>query len=221
VGNGASRHVLVTDFDGTMTDNDIYLLIARDYLPQPLPDYFEGYRAGRVTHFEAMRSYFAHGPKDERGWLRLLDEAAADPELGETLGRLQSAGWEVVVASAGSSWYIERILERAGVSGVAVHANPGTLRHGCGLWIELPRQSPFFSRDAGIDKPAIVRDALARADVVAFAGDGPPDLDSILLVNPEFRFARGWLARELTRRGEPFREFRRWSDAARALAAVR
>jgi 2-hydroxy-3-keto-5-methylthiopentenyl-1-phosphate phosphatase len=210
----------VTDFDGTITDNDIYLLVARDYRPQPPPDYFEQYRAGKLTHFEAMRSYFAHGPEDERGWLRLLDAAAADPELGAGLRRLQSAGWEILVASAGCSWYIERILERAGASGVAVHANPGTLREGCGLWMELPVQSPFFSRNAGIDKPAIVRDALTRSDVVAFAGDGPPDLDSILLVSPEFRFARGWLARELERRGEPFRGFRRWSDVARALAAV-
>jgi 2-hydroxy-3-keto-5-methylthiopentenyl-1-phosphate phosphatase len=129
-------------------------------------------------------------------------------------GALQRTGWEVVIASAGSTWYIERILARAGVTGVAVHGNPGSLQRGRGLWIEEPVGAPFFSREVGVDKQAIVRDALERADVVAFAGDGPPDLPPSLLVKPELRFARGWLADELQRRGEAFQEYKIWSEIA-------
>lgn len=135
------------------------------------------------------------------------------------MANLHAAGWEVVIASAGSNWYIERLLARAGVSGVAVHANLGAIERGRGLRIRLPEHSPFFSREAGIDKAAIIRDALSRADIVAFAGDGPPDVGPSLMVDPRVRFARGWLAAELRRREQPFREYRRWSDVARMLLA--
>jgi 2-hydroxy-3-keto-5-methylthiopentenyl-1-phosphate phosphatase len=213
------RRIFVTDFDGTITERDIYLLIAERYLPAGTPEYFGEYRAGRMSHFEAMRSYLSQGPDDQAAWEELMDAAGADPELGPGMRRLQNAGWEVVIASAGSTWYIERILERAGILGVALYGNPGSLRAGSGLWIEEPKGSQFFCDRVGVDKQAIVKDALTRAEVVAFAGDGPPDLPSALLVKPELRFARGWLAGELRRRGEPFQEYRVWSEVAARLAS--
>jgi 2-hydroxy-3-keto-5-methylthiopentenyl-1-phosphate phosphatase len=213
------RRIFVTDFDGTITERDIYLLIAERYLPAGTPEYFGEYRAGRMSHFEAMRSYLSQGPDEPEAWEELMDAAGADPELGPAIGRLQDAGWEVVIASAGSTWYIERILERAGVKGVALYGNPGSLRAGKGLWIDEPTGARFFSETVGVDKQAIVKDALARAEVVAFAGDGPPDVPSALLVKPELRFARGWLAGELQRRGEPFQEYRVWSEVAARLGS--
>ncbi len=167
-----------------------------------------------------MRAYFSHGPDLESEWEMLLSDAEADPGLANAIRGLQDAGWEIAIASAGSTWYIDRILARAGVTGVAVHANPGSLHPGRGLWTELPVDSPFFSPNVGIDKPAVVRDALARAATVAFAGDGPPDVAAALLVRPDLRFARGWLAAELGRRGESYRGYERFSDVARALTAL-
>jgi 2-hydroxy-3-keto-5-methylthiopentenyl-1-phosphate phosphatase len=212
-----AKRVLVTDFDGTITSEDFYLLVARQYMPRDAPDYWAMYARGELTHFEAMRSFFSHAPTDDASLERLLEQTEPDLDLGPSVARLREGGWEVVIASAGSSWYIDRLLARAGIHGLAVHANPGTIEPGRGLWIRLPEHSPFFSREVGIDKGAIVRDALDRADEVAFAGDGPPDVSPAMLVNPDLRFARGWLATELRRRGEPFQPFRRWSEVAKAL----
>jgi 2-hydroxy-3-keto-5-methylthiopentenyl-1-phosphate phosphatase len=63
----------------------------------------------------------------------------------------------------------------------------------------------------------IVRDALKRSERVAFAGDGRPDLEPALLVKPELRFARGWLADAFGERGEKFHPFERWSQIADRL----
>ncbi len=216
----ASKRVFVTDFDGTITGQDFYHLVAQEYLPKSAPDYWQLYARGELTHFEAMRSFFSYAPEDAESLDRLLDRMDLDPRLGEAVAHLQERGWEVVIASAGGSWYIDRLLARAGVSGVAVHANPGTIEPGRGLWIRLPVESQFFSAEVGIDKAAIVRDALKRADFVAFAGDGPPDLAPAMLAYPGLRFARGWLAAELERRREGFCRFRRWSDLAEALDQV-
>jgi 2-hydroxy-3-keto-5-methylthiopentenyl-1-phosphate phosphatase len=138
--------------------------------------------------------------------------------LGASAALLRRAGWDLWVVSAGSSWYVERVLERAGVA-ATVYSNPGRLEKGRGLVLEkLDASSPYHSASVGVDKPAVIRHALHLAETVAFAGDGLPDLQSALLVRPDLRFARGTLAEVLRERGEAFRPFSSWSEIARELA---
>ena len=100
-----------------------------------------------------------------------------------------------------------------------VHANPGEFSPATGLRMRLPEASRFFSRLTGIDKVAVVREALRRAAVVAFAGDGRPDMEPALLVPPEHRFARGWLADALREQGQSFHPFTSWTEIADSLLA--
>jgi len=212
------RKIFVSDYDGTMTDKDFYSLLAERYIPGDTPDYFAQYREGRITHFEAMAAYFAFAPTEEQQLEELLTASQADPDLGTSAALLRRAGWELWVVSAGSSWYVERVLSRAGVA-ATVYANPGRLENGRGLVLEkLDPSSPYHSASMGVDKSAVVRHALHVADTVAFAGDGPPDFEPALLVRPDFRFARGFLAEALRERGETFRPFSCWSEIARKLA---
>ncbi len=207
--------VLITDFDGTITGREFYELVLKR--SGGGEDWAE-YLAGRITHFEVMRRILARAPTAPDQLEELLEAMEPDPELAAGVARLGRAGWKVVVVSAGSSWYIDRILARAGIKGLEVHANPGHIEPGRGLVLELPRGSRFFSPDVGIDKSAVLRDAQARFQRVAFAGDGPPDLPPALLTAPEDRFARRWLAGELERRKTAFRRFERWGEIPRALA---
>jgi len=209
--------IFISDYDGTITKRDIYSLLAERYVPADSPDYFGQYLEGRITHFDAMAAYFAFMPTEEQQLEQLLDASEADPDLGASAALLPRAGWKLVVVSAGCSWYVERVLRRAGVA-ATVYSNPGRLEKGRGLVLErLDVSSPFYSASFGIDKSAVVRHALDATDTVAFAGDGPPDLEPALLVRPELRFARGFLAAGLRERGAPFRPFSRWSEIARDL----
>jgi 2,3-diketo-5-methylthio-1-phosphopentane phosphatase len=207
-------NAFVSDFDGTITETDFYTLLIERYLPVDAPDFFEEYRQGKRTHFEAMQAYFDYAPSDPKALETLLRDTRPDPEAESVIARLNDVGWDVIVVSAGCAWYIERILNGLPVT---IHASPGDIDPAGGLKMRLPVESPFFSPDKGIDKSAVVRDALARYGRVIFAGDGPPDLAPALLVQPELRFARRWLAEELERRGERFRMFRRWAEIETAL----
>ncbi len=210
------RRVLVSDFDGTMTRQDFYHLVRERWPVPPDDDPWDWYVAGRCTHFEALAAIFARIRTDETTLLQLLDQMELDPALPSAVQRLQAAGWEIVVASAGCEWYLLRLLERAGVS-IAVHANPGEFSSDAGLKLTLPENSRFFDRNTGIDKVAIVRDALSRTTEVAFAGDGRPDLPAALLVPGARRFARGWLAGELSARGEAYHPLTDWTALADTL----
>jgi 2-hydroxy-3-keto-5-methylthiopentenyl-1-phosphate phosphatase len=209
-------NILVSDFDGTMTEHDFFELVRRRWPLPPEQDPWNQYWAGQLTHFEALARIFA-GIRSLPGELEAMSEATGlDPGAGKAVQRLKDGGWEVVIASAGCGWYIHRLLEKAGVS-VTVHTNPGSVGPQGELLMTLPTKDKFFSDSTGIDKRAVVQDALERSERVAFVGDGRPDLEPALLVPPDLRFAHGWLAQELEARGESFQPFHRWSEIAEVL----
>jgi 2-hydroxy-3-keto-5-methylthiopentenyl-1-phosphate phosphatase len=205
--------ILVSDFDSTATRYDFFDLVRQRWPFSPEDDPWEKFVAGQITHFEALAEIFIGIRTSEESLLELVDSMELDPSLAGSVRALQDRGWEVVIASAGCDWYIQRLLKKAGVS-VSVHANPGTFDPERGLQMSLPEHSAFFSATTGVNKVEIVKEALNRADRVAFAGDGRPDLKPALLVKPQLRFARGWLAEALSERGEGFHPFERWSQIA-------
>lgn len=210
------KHILVSDFDGTMTRFDFFDLARRDLPSAADHDFWQDYVDGKITHFEALAGIFAAIRTDPSTLEDLLDRMELDPALPDAVARLRNAGWEIVVASAGCAWYIRRLLDKAGVQ-LEVHANPGVFSPETGLVLSLPVDSPYFKHETGIDKSAIVQNALAHDPRAAFAGDGRPDLAPSNLVLPSRRFARGWLARHLGKTGEPFHPFETWSQIADRL----
>lgn len=207
--------ILVSDFDGTMTERDFFRVALSRLSPVAAAPWVR-YEQGETSHFDALAEIFSGLRVDERGFDAMLAEMGVENGLTEALDRLRKAGWSLIIASAGCAFYIERIALLNGIKAV-IHANPGDFIPGEGLFMKAPRQSPFFAAETGIDKEAIVGSYLDQGLVTAFAGDGRPDLAPALLVPPERRFARGWLADELESRGEPFVRFERWRDIAGRL----
>lgn len=212
--------VLVSDFDGTMAAADFYDLAVRELLKPEDIKPWEDFKAGKITHFTAMQRIFSNIRAPLAKVMDVLEDMGLDPNLAGSVNALRAQGWEIVVASAGSLWYIDILLKKAGVD-LEVHSNPGTYAEGGPLRLELPEHDPFLSRKTGIDKAAIVRHHLDRGATAAFAGDGYTDLPPALLVPPRLRFARAELARQLSERGEAFQPFTVWSDVARSLLDYR
>lgn len=212
-----AKSILVSDFDGTLTRHDFYQLVMDHRRPQGASNYWQRYVNREITHFEALRLTFASAEPGEAELVELIRRMDIDPDLADELRLLREHNWEVVVVSAGCRWYIDQLLDGAGVA-LEVHANPGRIEEGR-LQMEWPTESPFYSPETGIDKAAVVRAALDGGRTVAFAGDGPPDLAPALLVPPELRFARRGraLAEALAAQGERFHPFDRWAEVARAL----
>jgi 2-hydroxy-3-keto-5-methylthiopentenyl-1-phosphate phosphatase len=208
--------ILISDFDGTLTRYDFFDLVRKRWPFAPEDDPWEKFVEGQITHFQALAEIFARIRTTEADLLGLADSMELDPSFAKSARELQHRHWEIVIASAGCGWYIQFLLKKAGVT-VSFHANPGVFDPKRGLQMFLPEGSCFFSPTTGVNKVEVVRDALSRSDRVAFAGDGRPDLEPALLVKPELRFARGWLAEAFRERGEKFHLFERWSQIADQL----
>ncbi len=214
------RGVLVSDYDGTMTRHDFYELAIAELVPPGTPDYWGHFLTGGMTVFEVLSRIFAAIRADEQTILETARRCQLSSGLGESMLRLQAAGWKIVVASAGCGWYIERILAEAGVTNVEIHANPGRVIPGGGLEMTRPEASPFFSQNVGIDKAAVVQAQLAYGCPVAFAGDGKPDFAASRVVPAALRFARADLAEKLRAHGESYRPFQDWTEVADTLLAL-
>lgn len=217
--DGLGERVFVTDFDGTMTAVDFFDVVLHHADLTAMPDYWGECVAGRLTHVEALHGIFQHAPRDLRVLRTYLAETRLDPQTPAAIERLRRHGWEVVVVSAGSQWYIEQLLADVRER-VRIIANPGEFTPETGLTMTWPPDDvPWFSRHFGVDKGAIVRCLLERGATVAFAGDGRPDLTAARLVAESRRFARGWLAETLAREGLAFHRFEQWSEIAGRLTA--
>ena len=148
--------VLVSDFDGTMTRHDFYKLAIEKLLPANTPDHWADYRSGTITHFEALRRYFAAIRKSEDEVLEVVQQMELDPGLRVAVETLRQAGWSVIVTSAGCEWYIRRLAECGGRN-IVVHGNPGRFEAGRGLVMDMPVGSRYLSEFLGVDKTAVVR----------------------------------------------------------------
>ena len=144
--------ILVTDFDGTLTNRDYFQLILDRYHPPAAQEIWDGFKAGRLTHFEAIAGVFGALRTDLAGAEALVRELDPSPGLGPAVRLLQDAGWELQIASAGCGWYIERFLNWQGIE-AELHACPGDFIEGEGLVMRPAVGTPFASETHGIDKP--------------------------------------------------------------------
>lgn len=209
--------ILVTDFDGTFTRRDFFDLVLERHDPPGARALWDRFLAGELSPFDGIAGVLGSLRTDEPGAAALV--AAMDPPPGaaDAARALQAAGWEIVVASAGCRWYIDRVLAGLGLD-FTVHANPGWFAPDRGVVMERDPGSPWFDAALGIDKVAVVREALARDAVVAFAGDSPlTDGPAARLVDPSRRFATGALARRLAAEGTPHVAIDDWTGIAARL----
>jgi 2-hydroxy-3-keto-5-methylthiopentenyl-1-phosphate phosphatase len=209
--------ILITDFDGTVTQNDFYDLVCQRFPEIKTFQFWEKYERGELTHFEAMQGIFGQLRSNEEEIIALLNEMKFDPFFPAALNDLGIIGWKVMIVSAGSTWYIRKLLAKAGIV-MEVHSNPGEYNPESGLKISRPEQdSPYYCENIGVDKAAAVKQAKDQIARVAYAGDGRTDIAPALLVPPQFRFATGWLANHLKEEGKEFHSFERWPQIVEIL----
>lgn len=213
------RAVFVSDFDGTIARPDFYQLVRKHLVPQGTPDYWNEYRAGAMTHFDALKAFFAAAEGGESALLDMVDMMETPEDLSDHVDQLRRLDWEIVIVSAGCSWYVQELMARAGVQ-LPVFANPGRIIDGR-LIMERPADPAHSCWQTGIDKAAVVRVFQQETQTVAFAGDGFPDFDAARLVPAKYRFARSDLASACRKESVPFRPFERWTEVTAALSQER
>ncbi len=173
----SNKWALVSDFDGTVSENDFFWYVVEHFLtPQDLEPW-ERYMRGEISHLAAMRGVFAKLHVSEKELQRFIDTIYTDSHLAETAAYCHEKGIPFYIASAGCDYYINRliggIIEKYDIHLVTNH---GVYDSKKGLELFPPKNSPFYDEKVGISKAGVVRFLQEEGRKVVFAGDGPPDV---------------------------------------------
>lgn len=204
-----SQLALVTDFDGTISDDDFFWYVAERYLDKSAMQPWESYLRGEISHLEALNRIFACIRLPEQELLHFIDTIRIDPDFPRVAEYCFQKDIPVYIDSAGCDYYISRLIGRLIEKyNLQLVTNHGVYSPDCGLKMIPPVQSIFYDPETGISKAAVVKYLRERGCKVILAGDGLPDFPPAQIA--DVVFAKKTLQDECRAAGiktEPFSGF--------------
>ena len=205
--------VLVVDFDGTVTEDDMLDSVAQVFGDEEVYAEVErGLDDERMTLREVITREFepVRAPMEEVvAWS--LERVRVRAGFRELVELARERGWRIVIVSSGFHELIEPVLAREGVE-VEVRAN--RVDTSAGNWRVLWHYEGECDSCGESCKRAVVRE-LAGEDEIVYVGDGYSDRCAALASDRVF--ATKGLARYLEREGVPFEPFSDFHEIAQAL----
>jgi len=196
--------IIVIDFDGTITEQDLLDEIAQTFGdPEVYREVDEGLDNNELTLHEVIRREFepVRAPLEEViDWM--LAHATLRPGFHELVRLAGEQGWRLVVVSSGFRELIEPVLEREGLAGLELLAN--TVDPDPAGWRVSFRDESICDSCGEACKRTTVA-ALADGREVVYVGDGFSD--RCAAEDAQLVFARRGLAAYLSERGVPFEPF--------------
>ncbi len=207
----AQQTALVTDFDGTISEDDFFTLVAEKYLvPEDLRPWQE-YLNGRLTHFTALNRVFAKIHIPEAELREFIGTIALDDAFAKVAACCAEKDIPVYICSAGCDYYINILLkELIKRYQIRLVTNTGRYTPQGGLVMTPPHASPFYDQDVGISKAGVVSYLQENGFSVIFCGDGPPDVTPARLAQTVF--AKKYLLAQCRREHIATRPFRSFCD---------
>lgn len=208
------KFAFVSDFDGTLTDRDFYHIVIDKYLSDWAREYYEEWRKTKKINVEFLNKIFGAMDRDEDEILEDILEIPLDPYAAEFIQRVEKSGGDFYILSAGTSYYINRLLEHLNINNVTVISIEGKYRNR-GITIMPDPRDEFFSDIWGIDKAKVVSSLKEKYEKVYFAGDSEPDMGAAKA--SDCAFARNDLQKMLAAGNVPFVPFKKYNEVERYM----
>ncbi len=202
--------LFISDFDGTATKKDVYLLFLEKYHDETFRrELAEKSARKEFTCFEYLNTVFNDVNKSGEQIVNDLEQIEFDDYLMDFISYTEEIKGDFVIVSAGGACYIEKILAKNSMSHIPVHANVSDFVNG-GVRMYHDRTSPFHSEKYGIDKEKVVTYYRDKYELILFAGDSTPDYKAG--VASDYRFAKGLLRTAYDRDGVEYFPFETFAD---------
>lgn len=183
--------IFVSDFDGTMSAKDFYHIIMDKYLGEWGRGLYASWKRNEMMDVEFLTTVFKSINRTEEEIYEDILSIKLDKSIAAFIEYIKISGGDFLVLSAGTKYYIKRLLDSEGVYGVEIIANNGKYENKGITLIPPDKQHPFYSRRYGIDKATVVQSLKQKYKKVYYAGDGGPDVSAALLA--DITFAKGTL----------------------------
>lgn len=208
------RFVFISDFDGTLTDKDFYKIIIDKYLGEEGKKLYNAWRKNEYKDKDFLHKIYSSINRSEEEILKDILEIQWDENANRVIKRIKDSGGEFVILSAGTSYYIDRLLKDKNLSDIKVYSNPGEYKDR-GIHLKIDKNSPYFSEVYGIDKGKVVKELKSKYGFVYYAGDSAPDIVPCKLA--DICFAKDKLQDMLKEEGVKFIPINNYADVEKYL----
>jgi 2,3-diketo-5-methylthio-1-phosphopentane phosphatase len=206
-GSALKKLAFVSDFDGTLSDRDFYHIVIDKYLASWGRQFYEEWKKSKKINVEFLNRIFGSMDRDEDEILKDILEIPLDPYAKDFISFIQESGGDFYILSAGTSYYIEKIIEHFGLKNVTVISMRGIYKNR-GIEIIPDPTDEFYSDVFGLDKAKVILSLKNKYDKVFFAGDSEPDMMAAQAA--DCAFAKGELQILLRDNGIEFIPFNRF-----------
>lgn len=198
------KFVFVSDFDGTISKKDFYMIISDKYLKDELKDLYRDWKNSKIKDVDYLGYVFSHIGRNEKEILQDILSISLDPYIKEFIKNIKENGGDFVVVSAGTNYYIDRIFEHEGIKNIKIYSNRSVFKDN-GLHFELDPKDEFYSEFYGIDKGKVIKKLRGEYEKIFYAGDSNPDVAPALL--SDVVFAKSNLCSLLKAQNKEFIQF--------------
>ena len=193
--------VFISDFDGTLTHKDFYYIIMEKYLGEKGKNLYADWKEQKITDFEFLNIVFSSINMSEKEILEEIINISFDKYAKGFIESVKSMDGDFVILSAGTSYYIYKILEHYNISDVLTISNKGVFKDK-GIHMIFEPNGRFFSQRYGVDKMLAVEHFKKEYKKIYYAGDSEPDLKACM--KADLVFAKGRLQNMLIELNHPF-----------------
>ncbi|MHB8063057.1 MAG: MtnX-like HAD-IB family phosphatase [Ruminiclostridium sp.] len=204
----------VSDFDGTLTDRDFYHIVMEKYLKDWSSGYFNEWRKTNKINVEFLNKIFGAMDRSEEEILEDILELPLDPYVKDFIKKVESCGGDFFILSAGTSYYINKLLEHLNIKNVTVISIEGVYKNR-GIQILPDPKSEFYSEIWGVDKEKVILTLKQKYTKVYFAGDSEPDMGAAKAA--DCAFARNDLKELLSAENISFVPFNKFNEVEKHL----
>ncbi len=177
--------VFISDFDGTLSKEDFYQMVIDKYIGDRGRQLFKEWREGKHLDKDFLGMIYSSINRDEDEIMEDILRIELDDYAINFIEKVKASGGEFVILSAGTSYYIERLLKAKGIEGIKLYSNAAEYRDR-GIHLTIDESSEFYSERYGIDKAKVVAYYKTIYDKVYFAGDSQPDIAPARLADMAF-----------------------------------
>lgn len=194
------KWAFVSDFDGTISKKDFYLIMMDKYFPEGR-ELMKQWKAGDMKDIDFLSSVFTSIHQEEEQIIEDILSIPIDEYVPKFIKHVRENGGDFFILSAGTDYYIHHILSKYGVKDVKVYSNEGYY-HEKNVHMNIDKSHRHYSERYGIDKSRVIQDLKEEYEKVFFIGDSEPD--SHPAVYADVTFAKNGLQDLLRKKNIPF-----------------
>ncbi|MGM0847045.1 MAG: MtnX-like HAD-IB family phosphatase [Bacillota bacterium] len=207
------KWAFVSDFDGTISEQDFYDLVIERFYNEGRELYTQ-WKNGEMKDIEFLGEVFKNINDDEENLLEEIREIPIDEFAMTFIKKVQQNGGDFFILSASTDYYINHLLKHYEIQNVKVYSNEGYFEDE-GVHLKLDEAHPHYHERYGIDKSIVIQDLQKEYETVHFIGDSEPDTHPA--IHADLVFAKKALQTMLREQDVPFIAVETFQDVEKYL----